>query len=80
MTDELDALEELELAASWLGFQSEALILGLRNGDDALKLWRYWTNADGLPEFCDRPKDEAERAVFVAHLKKAIGYDPLSAQ
>lgn len=73
---DLNAREQLEAAATWLGYQHEDLSYGLKSPEDGIKLWRYWTANDRLPEFCDQPEDEAEGKVVVKHVKKAIGYNP----
>jgi len=67
----MNAREELEAAALWLGFHHEDLSFGLRNAEDGLKLWRYWQANPGFPEFCDEGPEENERLVT-----ECLGYNP----
>ena len=76
LRSKLNAREELQAAASWYEFQHADLSVGLRSAEDTLKLWRYWTSHNDLPEFFDEPEDETEADMFAKHFKKAIGYDP----
>ena len=80
MTNELNAREELEAAANWLGFHHEDLNFGLRNAEDGLKLWRYWMARPELPEFCDGADTHEKESEPLRHVKKSIGYDPWSRQ
>ena len=76
LRSQLDVREELQAAASWYEFQHADLSVGLKSAEDALKLWRYWTSRDDLPDFCDEPADKIEADMFAKQFKKAIGYDP----
>jgi hypothetical protein len=71
-----NAREELLAAAGWLAYQHEDLSFGLKNAEDAVKLWRAWTKDENLPEFCDEADSEDEAAEFLAIVKKALGYNP----
>ena len=73
---DLNAREQLDAAATWLGYQDEDLSFGLKTPEDALKLWRGWIADPELPEFCDEAEDKEDRAVLLARTKKILGYDP----
>ena len=73
---DLNAREQLESAAAWLGYQHEDLSFGLKTPEDALKLWRGWMADPALPEFCDEGEDADDRAVLLARTIKILGYDP----
>lgn len=80
MTEELNAREQLEAAAAWLGYQHEDLSYGLKSPGDGLKLWRFWSTDPSLPEFCDGWDDVDERDVCVKRVRKILGYDPWKRQ
>ena len=65
----LNAREELEAAAMWLGYQDENLSFGLQSAEDGLKLWRYGNSNIHLAEMADT-WEEGDRRL-------ALGYDPL---
>jgi hypothetical protein len=73
---DMNAREELEAAAHWLGYQHEDLSFGLKSAEDAIKLWRAWTSNPALPEFCDVCETLNEGRRFRALMKKTLGYDP----
>lgn len=64
----MNAREQLEAAANWLGWSDESLSFGLKNAEDGLKLWRYSQAHPELDEFADTWEPE--------EVKKAIGYNP----
>lgn len=72
----LNAREELEAAATWLGFQHEDLSYGLKTGEHGLKLWRAWQADQKLPEFCDEGDGEIDVAALTERAKKILSYDP----
>ena len=73
---DLNAREQLEAAASWLGFQHEDLSFGLKTPEDGLKLWRGWQSDPELPEFCDEYEDANDAKTLSARVRKILGYDP----
>lgn len=74
--DELNAREQLEAVAAWLGYQNEDLSFGLKSMEDAIKLFRGWTTDPNLPEFCDECESDADRKMILARTTKILGYDP----
>ena len=73
----MNAREELEAAATWLGFHHEDLSFGLKSAEDGLKLYRYGAAHPELAEMCDAPEgDEADWTP--KHFKAAIGYNPFT--
>lgn len=73
-----NAREQLESAFEWLGWMDEDISYQLRSPEDAIKLWRYWTNNMDLPEFIDRIEEDDDGNVIDLrqHVKAAIGYVP----
>ena len=70
----LNAREQLEAAAEWLGWAAESLSFGLKSADDGIKMWRHMVHDGGvnLPEFADHwPKHV---------LISVLGYDPLDGE
>lgn len=73
--DKMNARDQLEAAAAWLGFQNENLSYGLKSPEDGLKLWRYGQKHIELAELCDNPVgDDADWTED--NFKEAIGYNP----
>ncbi|MBC8737025.1 hypothetical protein F6X40_09410 [Paraburkholderia sp. UCT31] len=72
----MNAREQLEQAAAWLGNQNEDLSFGIKSPQDGLKLYAYWNAHPELPEFCDEGADE-ENVDVAEHRFMALGYDPL---
>jgi len=70
----MNAREELEAAACWLGWQDEDLSAGLKSAEDGLKLWRYWKSNPDSPEMADEDCDGYDVSAMRIH---ALGYDPL---
>ena len=71
----LNAREQLEAAANWLGFQHEDLSFALRSPEDGLRLWQYGQKHTELAEFCD--EDEGNDSEWKPkHFIEAIGYNP----
>lgn len=72
---DMNAREQLEAAANWLGYHHEDLSFGLKSPEDGLKLWRYGKKHPELAEMCDEP--EGNEADWTdKHFKRAIGYNP----
>ena len=76
LANELNAREQLLAAATWLEMQHEDLSFGLKTPEDGLKLWRFWTANQTLPEFCDVSESYTEASEFARLRIKAIGYCP----
>lgn len=75
----MNAREQLEAAANWLGWQEEDLSVNLKTPEDALKLWQHWQKNRNLPEFADGQNcDEDEQNACAVACVAAIGYDPVS--
>ena len=71
----LNAREQLEAAANWLGYHHEDLSYLLKTPQDGLKLWLYAQAHPELAEMCDEP--EGNDADWTdARFKAAIGYNP----
>jgi len=68
--DGMNAREQLEACAEWLGWQHEDMSYGLTDPEHGLKLWRYMKAHDELSDMADEWAEE-DRV-------KAIGYCPLS--
>ena len=66
----VDYVERLRHIVGWFELQSESLSLGLKNQDDALRLYEYWVKHDDKLPSCD--SDEA-----IEFRVKALGYDPM---
>lgn len=66
----MNAREQLEAAANWLGWNDENLSQGLRSAQDGLRLYAYAQAHGDLPEMADEWEP--------AELKNALGYDPLA--
>lgn len=73
---DLNAREQLEAAAWWLGMQHEDLSFGLKSPEDGLKLWKGWLADPELPEFCDQYEDAKDARTLSCRVKKILGYDP----
>lgn len=69
---EMNAREQLEACANWLGYQDENMSFGLRSPEDGLKLWRYAQTREDLDEFADN-WNAADRIL-------AIGYCPFMSE
>lgn len=72
--NQMNAREQLVAAADWLAWSNEDLSFGLKNADDALKLWRHMLHDGGvtLPKFADDWPKEVRVSV--------LGYDPLDGE
>lgn len=51
--DGLNAREQLDACAEWLGWQNETMSYGLKTPEDGLKLWRYMKAHDELSDAAD---------------------------
>lgn len=65
----MNAREQLNAVAIWLGWQDEHLSFGLVNSLDALRLYEFAQSNPNLPEMADE-WTSSQRV-------KALGYDPL---
>lgn len=74
--DQLNAREQLEAIAAWLGYQNETLSFGLNGPEDAIKLFRGWASDPTLPEFCDECEGPEDRQRLLRKTKQILGYDP----
>jgi len=77
MTTKLNAREQLEAAANWLGYHDEDLSFALKTPEDGLKLWAYGQAHPELAEMCDETEGNAADWTD-AHFQAAIGYTPFS--
>ncbi|SFF34258.1 hypothetical protein [Paracidovorax wautersii] len=66
----MNAREQLNAVADWLGWQNESLSFGLRSSMDALRLYDY---AQAHPDTLAEMADEWTSRQRIA----ALGYDPL---
>lgn len=64
----MNAREQLQAVAEWLGWQNESLSFGLRNSMDALRLYDYAQAHLQLPEMAE---DWAPKSLVAA-----LGYNP----
>lgn len=68
----MNAREQIENIAEWLGYQEESLSFGLRHAMDALRLYDYSMAHPELHEMADEWED--------ADLIAALGYNPLETE
>lgn len=66
--DDMNAREQLEAAAAWLGYQDEDMSCGLKSPEDGLKLWRYMRAHDEISDMADEWLPDARI--------NALGYCP----